>query len=99
MDKVTRQCPQTTTFLKREVSRSGIEPRSLRWHGGFCYRYVPCAIDCHDNARSALGVNCKVRRTQILSVVIIIIGGFVQRDPATAKEELVVFSRPVLALM
>ena len=29
MDKVTRQCPQTTTFLKREESRSGIEPRSL----------------------------------------------------------------------
>ena len=24
--KVTRQCPQTTTFLKRKVSRSGIEP-------------------------------------------------------------------------
>ena len=29
MDKVTRQCPQTTTFLKRKESRSGIEPRSL----------------------------------------------------------------------
>ena len=29
-DKVTRQCPQTTTFLKREESRSGIEPRSFR---------------------------------------------------------------------
>jgi len=27
MDKVTRQCPQTTTFLKRRESRSGIEPR------------------------------------------------------------------------
>ena len=26
-DKVTRQCPQTTTFLKRRESRSGIEPR------------------------------------------------------------------------
>ena len=26
-DKVTRQCPQTTTFLKRKDSRSGIEPR------------------------------------------------------------------------
>ena len=25
MDKVTRQCPQTTTFLKRKESRSGIE--------------------------------------------------------------------------
>ena len=23
MDKVTRQCPQTTTFLKRKESRSG----------------------------------------------------------------------------
>ena len=30
MDKVTRQYPQTTTFLKRKESRSGIEPRSLR---------------------------------------------------------------------
>ena len=30
MDKVTRQCPQTTTFLKRKESRSGIEPRSFR---------------------------------------------------------------------
>ena len=28
MDKVTRQCPQTTTFLKRKERRSGIEPRS-----------------------------------------------------------------------
>ena len=26
-DKVTRQCPQTITFLKREESRSGIEPK------------------------------------------------------------------------
>ena len=30
MDKVTRQCPQTTTFLKRKESRSGIEPGSNR---------------------------------------------------------------------
>ena len=30
MDKGTRQCPQTTTFLKRQESRSGIEPRSFR---------------------------------------------------------------------
>ena len=30
MDKVTRQCPHTTTFLKRKESRSGIEPRSFR---------------------------------------------------------------------
>ena len=29
-DKVTRQCPQTTTCLKRKESRSGIEPRSFR---------------------------------------------------------------------
>ena len=29
MDKVTRQCPQTTTFLKRKESQSGIEPRSF----------------------------------------------------------------------
>ena len=26
-DKVTRQCPQTTTLLKRKESRNGIEPR------------------------------------------------------------------------
>ena len=30
MDKVTRQCPQATTFLKRKECRSGIEPRSFR---------------------------------------------------------------------
>ena len=29
MDKVTRQCPQTTTFLKRKESRSDIEQRSF----------------------------------------------------------------------
>ena len=29
-DNVTRQSPQTTTFLKRKESRSGIEPRSFR---------------------------------------------------------------------
>ena len=29
-DKVTRECPQTTTPLKRKESRSGIEPRSFR---------------------------------------------------------------------
>ena len=29
-DKVTGQCPQTTTFLKRKESRSGIEQRSFR---------------------------------------------------------------------
>ena len=30
MDKVTRQCPQTTTFSERKESRSGIKPRSFR---------------------------------------------------------------------
>ena len=30
MDKVTGQCPQTTTFSMRKESRSGIEPRSFR---------------------------------------------------------------------
>ena len=30
MDKVTGQCPEITTFLRREESRSGIEPRSFR---------------------------------------------------------------------
>ena len=29
-DKVTRPCPQTTTFLKRKESRSGFEPRTFR---------------------------------------------------------------------
>ena len=29
MDKVTGQYPQSTTFLKRKESRSGIEPRSF----------------------------------------------------------------------
>ena len=28
-DKVTSQCPQTTTFLKGKENRSGIEPRSF----------------------------------------------------------------------
>ena len=28
-DNVTRQCPKTTTFLKRKVSRSGFEQRFL----------------------------------------------------------------------
>ena len=28
-DKITRQCPQTTTFPNRKESRSGIEPRSF----------------------------------------------------------------------
>ena len=26
-DKITKQCPQTTTFLNRRESRSGVEPR------------------------------------------------------------------------
>ena len=29
-DKVTKQCPQITTFWKREEDRSCIEPRSIR---------------------------------------------------------------------
>ena len=29
-DKVTRQCSQTATFLKRKESRSSLEPRSFR---------------------------------------------------------------------
>ena len=29
--KVTRGCPQNTTFLERKESRSGIEPRSFRF--------------------------------------------------------------------
>ena len=34
-DKVTRRCPQTTTFLKRKESRGRFEPRS------FC---LPCSL-------------------------------------------------------
>ena len=30
MDKATGQSPQTTTFLKRKESRSGIEPKAFR---------------------------------------------------------------------
>ena len=30
LDKVTRQCPQTTTLLKGKESRNGIDPRSFR---------------------------------------------------------------------
>ena len=30
MEKFTGQCPQTTTFLKRKESRSGIKPKSFR---------------------------------------------------------------------
>ena len=37
-DKVTRQCPQTTTFLKRKENRSGIEPRS------FCLLMSKCCF-------------------------------------------------------
>ena len=29
MDKVSGQCPQTTAFLKRKESQSGIKPRSF----------------------------------------------------------------------
>ena len=29
IESVTRQCPQTTTFSKRKVTRSGIEPRAF----------------------------------------------------------------------
>ena len=31
MDKITRQRPQTTTFLKRKESQNGIKPRSFQW--------------------------------------------------------------------
>ena len=58
MDKVTRQCPQTTTFLKRKESRSGIEPRSFRYaslgpffysrrlHGALCLVLVNLVVKC-----------------------------------------------------
>ena len=38
MDKVTGQCLQTTTFLKRKESRSGIEPRSFLYRGPSAYQ-------------------------------------------------------------
>ena len=44
MDKVTRQCPQTTTFLKRKESRNGFEPRS--------YAYEPNALPLGPNRLS-----------------------------------------------
>ena len=37
-NKVIGQCPQTTTFLKRKESRSGIEPRSFCFIGLTPYR-------------------------------------------------------------
>ena len=40
MDKVTGQCPQTTTFLKRKESRSGIEPRSFQLTSLTPYRWA-----------------------------------------------------------
>ena len=40
MDKVTRQCPQTTTFLKRKESRSGTEPRLSRGLGDVYKRQI-----------------------------------------------------------
>ena len=39
-DKVTRQCPQTTTYLKRKESRSGIEPRLLLLTSVTPYRWA-----------------------------------------------------------
>ena len=40
-DKVTRPCPQTTAFLKRKESRSGIEPRSFRLLAYYCLTARP----------------------------------------------------------
>ena len=39
-DKVTKQCPQTTTFLKRKESRTGIEPRSFCLPAQTPYRWA-----------------------------------------------------------
>ena len=36
-DKVTRQWPQTTTFLKRKENRSGIEPRPFSLPAGWLF--------------------------------------------------------------
>ena len=47
MDKITEQCPQTTTFLKRKESRSGIEPRSFRLPASITpYRWAKPAHRC-----------------------------------------------------
>ena len=68
MDKVTRQCPQTTTFSKRKESRSGIEPRSFRLPA---YRLTArpnwlskadvCSVDLlYKDVDVHTGVNCVV---------------------------------------
>ena len=44
-DKVTRQCPHTTTFLKRKESRSGTEPRSFCLPLGQTCSQAVCFID------------------------------------------------------
>ena len=63
-DKATRQCPQTTTFLKRKESRSCIEPRSFRLPA---YRLtarpnrhsVVCTMDLYNLYRSMV---CRARQ-------------------------------------
>ena len=60
-DKVARQCPQTTTFLKRRDSRSGIEPRPRQWGHRHC------------EATSVLrncGFNCCAKQSQVRSTVV-----------------------------
>ena len=47
-DKVTRQCPQTTTFRRRKDSRSGIEPRP------FTSAYQPNAVPLGQTGPRAL---------------------------------------------
>ena len=45
MDKVTGQCPQTTTFLKRKESRSGIETEVLPLTNLTPYRWAKPVLD------------------------------------------------------
>ena len=52
MDKVTTQCPQTTTFLKRKESRGGIEPRSFRLPAySAIYNTLPLGQTTHDKQK------------------------------------------------
>ena len=59
-DKVTRQCPQTTTLLKRKQSRSGIEPRSFRRLLAYCLTARPNRLS---------RVHASGSKTQILPVL------------------------------
>ena len=69
-DKVTRQCPQTTTFLKREENRSGIEPRPVclpaaRPNRLTCLAKLSNAFITNRADRLACAVRGRVSREQV----------------------------------